>query len=352
MKKVYIPLMAVIMWTGSLWAHHGVAALGAAGLEGPGAPLETSSSAMLPQGSMLLYTKLDYVKWQKFPFDTVFPDQKESYYFFMYGVGAGIKPYFSIYGFFPFYVKKELKSIDPQNPSLGQYTYTNASFSDISCMMVFGFKYDRGLKLVPKTESLDDMMDWHFTLYSGFSIPTGNPNIFDNARDTLGEFEPDMATGFGKPSVSFGISATKQFVSFPILTYTMESNYIKFFEYTYDFRNPDGSLKRYKFGDEFRANAALTFRTLKIPSKKFRLDFSLEAGYQMNKRDVEDGTPCTGSGGKILYGTLSTRVYYKAFSLGFGIKKPVWKSLNEDAEQQGGEGKEKERVIITVSSII
>jgi len=34
-------------------AHHGVATLGAAGLVGRGAPLETSSSATLPRGSIL-----------------------------------------------------------------------------------------------------------------------------------------------------------------------------------------------------------------------------------------------------------------------------------------------------------
>ncbi|MBI4719790.1 MAG: transporter, partial [Chitinivibrionia bacterium] len=33
-------------------AHHGVASLGVAGLEGPGSPIETSSSATLPKGSV------------------------------------------------------------------------------------------------------------------------------------------------------------------------------------------------------------------------------------------------------------------------------------------------------------
>ncbi len=351
MKKGWILLVAVLLTGKTLYAHHGVASLGAAGLEGPGAPLETSSSAMLPAGSMLLYSKLDYVKWKKFSFDT-FPDQKDSYYFFMYGAGYGLLPYFSVYAFFPFYVKKEVKAIDPQNINQGTYMYTNSAFSDISCMLVFGFKYDKGLKLVPRKESLDDMMDWHFTLYSGFSIPTGNPDVYDRARDLQGEFKPDMATGFGKPSVSFGVSATKQFVSFPILTYTMESNYIKFFEHTYDFKNPDGSNKKYKFGDELRVNTALTFRLLKVPSRKLRLDFSVESGYQENKRDIDDGVACAGSGGKMLYGTLSFRLYYKAMSLGIGVKRPVWTDLNEDEEQQGGEGKEDRRIIITVSSII
>lgn len=351
MQRSHLLSVVVLMTYGMLYAHHGVASLGAVGLEGPGAPLETSSSAMLPEGNVLIYSKLDYVKWQKFSFNT-FPDQKDSYHFFMYGIGLGLKPYLSMYAFFPYYVKKALKSINPLDVSQGHYVYTNANFSDISCMMVLGFKYDKGLKLIPKIESLDDMMDWHFTAYTGFTIPTGNPDVYDRSRDITGEFEPDMATGFGEPSITFGVSTTKQFVSFPILTYTMESNYIKFFEHTYTFTNQNGSFKRYKFGDEFRVNSAFTIRVLKIPSKKFRMDFSLESGFQQNERDIDDGILCTGSGGKMIYGTLSTRLYYKSFSLGIGIKKPVWTKLNEDAQQQGGEGKEDKRIIITISSII
>lgn len=47
-------------------AHHGVASLGAAGLEGPGAPIETSSSAPLPEGKWLGMIKLDYAKFKTY----------------------------------------------------------------------------------------------------------------------------------------------------------------------------------------------------------------------------------------------------------------------------------------------
>jgi hypothetical protein len=40
------------------------------------------------------------------------------------------------------------------------------------------------------------ILDWHFTVYGGVSVPTGNPNKYDRARDPKGEFEADMATGF------------------------------------------------------------------------------------------------------------------------------------------------------------
>ena len=39
--------------------HHGVATLGAAGIEGPGAPVETSSSRTLPADESLAYLEFD-----------------------------------------------------------------------------------------------------------------------------------------------------------------------------------------------------------------------------------------------------------------------------------------------------
>jgi hypothetical protein len=44
-------------------------------------------------------------------------------------------------------------------------------------------------------------------------------------------------------------------------------------------------------------------------------------------------------------------LYYNDLSIGIGYKKPVWKNLNEENVQQGGEGKELQRIIITISTI-
>jgi hypothetical protein len=41
-------------------AHHGVAGVGLAALQGPGAPIESATSATLPAGSVLGYLKLDH----------------------------------------------------------------------------------------------------------------------------------------------------------------------------------------------------------------------------------------------------------------------------------------------------
>jgi hypothetical protein len=66
-------------------AHHGVAGLGAAGLEGPGAPIEQSSSATLPKGKVFTYFKMDYANWKTYtpPQD----DEAESATFWMAGLG-------------------------------------------------------------------------------------------------------------------------------------------------------------------------------------------------------------------------------------------------------------------------
>ncbi len=307
-------------------AHHGVASLGAAGLEGPGSPLETSSSLTLPEDKFLGYLKLDYAKFKKYTPQR--DDETESYTFWMYGLGYGVKSYLSLYLFVPYYIKK-----------LEDNSFNTSGFADISLMAVLGFKYDDGFLLIPETESLDDLMDWHFTIYGGFTVPTGDPNI----RDVNGNIDPGMSLGFGKPTITLGYTATKQFTE--NLTFIFDTNYLKFFEYTYD----DGT--KYKFGDEFRINTALTYRILTSEKKQFRLDTDFEINYLNLGRDKENGVGLKGTGGKIIYTLYGIRAYYRTISVGFGIKIPSWTDLNEENLQQGAEGKEKYRIIFTFSTL-
>ncbi len=53
----------------------------------------------------------------------------------------------------------------------------------------------------------------------------------------------------------------------------------------------------------------------------------------------------------LIYGTGGIRLYYKDISLGMGLKVPLWKRLNEEKEQQGGEGEERYRFILTFSTL-
>ncbi|MEF3191614.1 MAG: transporter [Campylobacterales bacterium] len=308
-----------------VWAHHGVASLGPASLEGPGAPVETSTSATLPEGSLLALMKLDYNS-----FETYTPaDDREgkSNAYWMYGLGYGATPWLSLYGFLPYTVKK-----DESNSA------NTAGFTDISLMAVLGFKYDEGFKLTPASESLDEMADWHFTLYIGGTLPTGTPNVYQN-----GQLNTDMALGFGKPSWIVGATATKMIGE--RLTSTTEFSLINFLPYTFE----DQSTIEY--GSEQRLSEALSWRAITWPEKKFRLDLVGEANYLKLERDIENGTPAVATGGQILYGLLGVRLFKDSSSFALGLKKPFWTNLNEEDQQQGAEGKERYRLIVTFSTI-
>jgi hypothetical protein len=54
----------------------------------------------------------------------------------------------------------------------------------------------------------------------------------------------------------------------------------------------------------------------------------------------------------IYYVTQGLRVYYRSSSVGLGVKVPAWTDLNEDGEQQGCEGKERYRLVLTFSVLL
>ena len=305
-------------------AHHGVAALGAAGLEGPGSPLETSTSLTLPRGSILTYFKFDHARWERY---TIRRDEESIYSsFWMFGVGYGIRSWLSAYAFLPYHQK-----------TVEGGSSNSSGFADMSLNAVLGLKYDDGLRLVPENQSLDDLEDWHFSLYLGMTLPTGDPNT----RTRTNEIDPGMSLGFGKPAFGVGLTATKLFRE--RFTYIAETAYLYFQDYKYD----DGN--RTQFGAEFRLNQALTYRLLTVPRWKFRLDAQLEADYLRLGRDKSNGSGEPATGGQILYLLPGFRAYWRNTSLGLGVKLPTWTKLNEDSEQQGGEGKEDYRLICTLS---
>ena len=311
----------------SVLAHHGVASLGVAGLHGPGAPLETSTSATLPRGSFLVYGKLDYARFEKY---TPEVDDEGNYNaFWMYSLGYGLRSFLSLYAFVPFYTK-----------TVEDNSYNTSGFADMSVMGVLGFKYDGGLMLTPDNESLDDLEDWHFTAYAGLSLPTGDANITDSS----GNIDPGMSLGFGQPSYQTGVTTTKPLGA--RLTYVMEASYIVFDEYEYHDRN------KLRFGDEFRLNAAFVSRLWMDAPSHFRFDGSLEGGFLRLGRDELNGQGERATGGDMIYVTPALRLYFKATSISAGIKLPVWTKLNEEGEQQGAEGKEAYRAIVTLSVLL
>ncbi len=327
MRTVMVFAWIALLLPAAAFGHHGVASLGIAGLEGPGAPIETSSSATLPEGSVLGYVKLDYAKFERY---TEARDDEGDYNaFWMYGAGYGVKSWLSVYLFAPFYTKK-----------VEDNRYNTSGFADLSAMGVFGFKYDEGFRLTPANESLDDLEDWHFTFYGGLTIPTGDENI----RTSDGEIDPGMSLGFGKPSYSIGFTTTKQVAS--RLTWVFDTSFITFTENEYD----DGSKVR--FGDEIRLNTAASLRLLTHARSKFRLDGNLEANYLKLGRDELCGEGEDATGGAMIYAVPGVRAYYKNTSIGLGVKVPAWTDLNEEDDQQGAEGKEDYRAIFTFSVLL
>jgi hypothetical protein len=314
-------------------AHHGVASLGAAGLEGPGAPVETSSSATLPEGKWLGYLKIDHAKSKT---GLVAPPEGDYNQYWMLGLGYGFKPWLSGYVFQPYNIKKDTPG-----------GLDSKGFTDLSLMGVIGFKYDEGFMLVPARESLDDLMDWHFTAYGGLSLPSGDANhrLDDSSID------PGKSLGFGKSSFSWGLTATRQFSE--NATAVFEAGQISFQKYRYDpdpvGGNPTGLTV--KFGTETRLNAALSYRLLVRPESRFRLDGNAELNFLKLGRDVEDGIGAIATGGEMVYGVLGVRLYQDNMSLGLALKKPIWTDLNEENQQQGAEGREKYRFIATFSTL-
>jgi hypothetical protein len=327
MRTATAALLALCLIPGGAAAHHGVASLGAAGLEGPGAPLETSSSATLPAGSILSYLKLDHARFEKLTPER--DDEGDANSFWMFGLGYGMRSWLSLYLFTPFYAKKTEDN-----------SFTTAGFADLSVTGVLGFKFDRGWRLVPENESLDDQEDWHFTLYGGLTLPTGDANI----RDADGNIDPGMSLGFGRPSYSLGLTSTKTLGS--STTWVLDTSLITFSEHEYD----DGSPVR--FGDEFRVNTAFVQRLLAGGDSRFRLDANLEGNFLQLGRDEADGAGERATGGRMIYVVPGLRIYYESVSIGIGVRVPTWTDLNEEDEQQGAEGKEKYRALFTFSALI
>jgi len=323
MKRICLALACLASFPA--FAHHGVAGVGAAALEGPGAPIESSSSATLPEGKTLAYFKLDHAQFKTF--DPGNPEAKYSQ-FWMMGAGYGFTPWLSAYLFAPYNRKiDEPGGFDTQG------------WADVSWMGQVGFKYDRGFRLIPANESLDDLEDWHFTLFGGGTLPSGNAN----RRDPFGAIDPGKSTGFGKPSYSLGLSSARMLS--PRLTFNMEASMLRFREYAY----ADGN--HLQFGSEDRLNGSLAYRMVTDAERKLRIDGVIEAQYLALGRDRSNGSGEIATGGRLLYLMPGVRIYQDNMSFALGFKKAAWTQLNESDQQQGSEGKEKYRVMFSASAL-
>jgi hypothetical protein len=104
-----------------------------------------------------------------------------------------------------------------------------------------------------------------------------------------------------------------------------------------------------KFGSEYRANTALIYRLYTDADRKLRVDLAVEALYLNLGRDRANGVGERATGGEMVYALPGVRLYWDRVSVAFGVKKAIWTQLNEETEQQEAEGKERYRLIFTVS---
>jgi len=317
---------ASLAFAGSARAHHGVAAVGVAGPEGPGAALETTSPLPLPEGTLFTMAKTEYVPFQRYAFAE--PTNKSYSSFNLVALGYGVRPWMSLYLFQSANVKEQ--------DGVGR----NAGVGDTNLMLSLALKWDQGLQLVPEKESLDDLMDWHFSVAVSSTLPIG-PTTAKTATGAY--FAPDMQTGFGAPSSTVGVAVMKQLTS--DFTWLAEASYQHFFPHTYE-------LTRYQFGGETRLNTAGVYRV--YGAGRFRLDVSGELnGLQLQRdrqrNDAGSMEPLRASGGAILYAGAGVRAYSGPVSVAFGVKRAALTSLNEAADQQGSEGLERFRAAFTVS---
>ena len=320
-------------------AHHGVAGVGGAALEGPGAPVESASSAVLPEGKTLLYAKLDHARFKSVDATDTQADYNQ---FWMAGIGHGFTSWLSAYVFAPY--NRKMDGAEPAGAATPKYD--TKGWADLSAMGQVGFKYDDGFRLVPANESLDDLEDWHFTGFGGLSIPQGKPNL----RNRNGDIDPTKSTGFGKSDWSLGLTATRMLSQ--KLTFNSELSTIRFRRYRYQADTSFPGGRDFRFGTEDRLNLALAYRFHTNVEQKFRADFSLEAQFLKLQPDVENGAADPNSGGRVVYLLPGIRLYKDSMSFAFGVKTPVWKRLNEStALQQGSEGKEKYRLITSLSTL-
>jgi hypothetical protein len=310
-------------------AHHGSAGVGMAGPEGPGAAIETTSPIPLPQSSLFFMVKSEYAPFQQFDFAQ--PENKVYSLFDTLVAGYGITPWLTGYLFIPYNVKSQA--------GVG----TNVGFGDPGLYVSFGFKYDEGFRLVPARESLDELMDWHFSVFTLLTLPMGSTI---SATDALEWYAPDMQTGFGSPSLQIGVAAGKQLSA--AFTWLADASYQYFFPHTYPFT-------RYQFGAESRVNTALAWRAFASPG--FRFDLAGEVNFLHLQRDQESNAlgvmePLQASGGTVLYAGLGVRAYVGRFSAALAARTSFARWLNEETDQQGSEGLEWVRVALTLSYVL
>jgi hypothetical protein len=321
-RIVGIIIFSALFFPLTAWAHHGGVSLPF----GPGTPIETSSPLTLPEGGVVLYARTEQVQWRKFQFAE--PTNKDSFTFSSVGASYGITPYLTGSFSVPYNIKRQ----DPSG--------SNSGIGDIRFSGILGFHHEsgKGFELNTAKEdaiSLEGVKKTFFTFYGGFTVPTGKSN-----EELGGKVDPAMQPGFGSPSFTLGFNAGRAL--FRSLSFVADTSFDVFT------RRDD-----FKFGNEYRFNLAAVQELYGKPEKFIaKIDGILELNLLHISRDEQGGEGLRATGGTILYVTPGMRFSFPGLrnaNLGIAVKIPVYKNLNEQDEQQGSEGLEKFRGILTLS---
>jgi len=307
-------------------AHHG----GVSAAFGPGAPVETASPMTLGKESFLLYERMEYVPFRNR--DNAEPENVDTFTFFNTLVGFGFTDALSLYLTLPAAIKEQ--------DNLGK----SKGFGDLEFMAQYGFKYGErdGIRGFYRNGP-DDTEGAHYTmddlkmsLTGGISIPTGT---ISNRDDKGNIFDMGMQPGFGAPSFTFGFAASK--LMFPHFTLTADTSFKAFSQ-----QNDS------KPGNEIRFNVAGGYEIFEDQNSIIsRADVITEANVlHLTKDQGADRDPDNDTGGTILYFSPGFRASLGShISIGALIKFPVWQDLNNESVQQGAEGLEDYRAVVTLT---
>jgi hypothetical protein len=322
-KMVLFCAFTLLLLPLTAMAHHGGITLAF----GPGSPIETNSPLTLPQGGFALSWRLEQVEWKKRNFAE--PTNKDSFTFYNLGLSYGIIPYLTGNLFVPYNIKRQ--------DDLGSIR----GIGDIKFLFNLGFNYDPSIKAIRLNSArdtaitLEETKKTYFSLFGGFTLPTGK-----NRKELGGEIDPGMQPGFGSPTYTIGFSTARQLTG--ALTLTADTSYEIFTR-----------KDRFKFGNEWRANLAGVYELYGKPEGLIsKIDGILELNLLNIARDEEGREKQRATGGTILYLSPGLRISFPKplnGSLGMMLKFPTLKDLNEKREQQGAEGLEKVRAIVTLS---
>lgn len=322
-RMALILLIGICLCPSLATAHHGGISLAF----GPGSPIETNSPLTLPEGGFVLSSKMEHVEFKKRL--VAEPTNTDSYTFLNLGLSYGIKPYLTGTLFIPYNIKRK--------DSLGSLR----GLGDVKLLFNLGFNYDPSIKGIRLNTSKDTAISFeetkqtYLSLFGGFTLPTGK-----NRKELGGEVDPGMQPGFGSQTFTLGVSAARRLTG--ALTLVADTSYEMF-----------SRKDRIKFGNEWRANLAGVYELYGNPERFIsKIDGILELNLLNIARDEEGRDKQRATGGTLLYLSPGLRFSFPKplnGNVGFSLKFPTLKRLNEKSEQQGSEGLEKVRAIVTLS---